>query len=147
METKTNTKQEEREAKREAREDAREERDADEHAANELRKQQSHEQELKHQVEKHAKEMEGNPNMEAAQMALLGTVAELLSTIKKGGDVMLVKYAYADDQSIKAKACDLLVRAAEDEGTPEAMQAASERLLEISGVKVPIPSAKGAKAA
>ena len=101
--------------------------------AEEKRKQERHDAEMQRERELHEKKMEGNPTMEAAQMALLGSAAKLLETSTKVGDAWLVKYSFSNKDAIRAQACNLVRNAAELENTPEALKAAAETLMEMGG--------------
>jgi hypothetical protein len=70
-------------------------------------------------------------------MMLMAALLPLLEELKSFGKAARAHYEFENPTCIKASACCLISEAAQKVGTPEALAAAAERLLEIAGIPVP----------
>jgi len=98
-------------------------------------------QKLQHEQDLHEAEMaekEAGPQFQAAQLALLGSLGELLPTLQELAMVFTTKYEFGDDNAIRAAACGLIKKAALKSDSPEAMKEAAESLLNVIH-RVPVP--------
>jgi len=103
--------------------DAREaERDANEEARN---------------TERNEQDMENSRSSNEMLLQLAGIAVSMAPMIQKYAEVGIAKMEFGDDASIRASACALIKKAAEGNGSEEALIAASERLMELSGYRAP----------
>jgi hypothetical protein len=109
----------------------RERRDNEEHSERIRRDNEKHLANEKRQQEKHEKDMNGDPEFKVVQLALLGSLAQLVPLLHEVGNVMMTKYEFGDDSAIRAAACGLIKKAALVTDSPEAMREAATELLSI----------------
>lgn len=101
----------------------------DEHEARMKREQEAHDLSM----EEGRKRMERHEATDKAGIALMMVLAKLGGTADELLQVAKVQYEFQGRSAIRAVACDLIRQAAEKKGTPEALEAAAARLLEIAG--------------